>query len=215
MATFQEGAGMLFKNFDECIDDFIKFDDPNHWFEDPIPGHLYTIGVDIAKVEDFTVMCVMDRMTHRLVGFYRINNVTWEMMQLRLKQFSEKYNTAMIILDATGNAGDMFVESLANIGVTVDTEYKYTNRTKVMLIDKLGMMLQDKKIRFPRIPQLVNELRSFTYMVNEDSGKMKYGSSKKDDCVNALALACWDLNDQPLGDDGGGGMWRPKRRNMK
>lgn len=188
LATFQEGAGMLFKNFTRCIDDKIRVEDYNNWFEQPDSSHLYTIGVDIAKVEDFTVMCVMDRMTHRLVGFYRINNVTWEMMATRLKQYSERFNNAIITLDATGNAGDMFVESLSNMGVGVDTEYKYTNKSKVALIDKLAMYLQDARIKFPHIPQLVDEIRSFTYEVSDRTKKMHYGSSKKDDCVPPWTL---------------------------
>ena len=214
MAKFMEGAGMLFKKFDRCIDDTIPIEDPNNWVEEPKDGHLYCVGVDIAKVEDYTVICVIDRMDHRLVAFHRVNNVPWEAMALKVKNMSEKYNYAMITMDATGNAGDMFVESLSSMGVNVDTEYKYTNRTKIMLIDKLNMMLEGGKIIFPRIPDLINELRSFTYSITA-SGNLKYGAYKSDDCVNALALAVWNLNEEPLGGDGfSGGIASPRRRNM-
>lgn len=201
LGVFQEGAGQVFKGVDKCVDPSIPIADPNEWFEPPRNGHLYTLGIDIAKLEDFTVLCVIDRMTHRLVGFWRINGVAWDVVREKVKEVSAAYFDAEIILDATGGAGDMFVENLAEIGVNVDTEFKYTNRTKILLMDKLSLILERGQIKFPRIPQLIHELNSFTYHLT-DSGTLRYGSSRKDDCVNALALACWNLLDNPLGEDG-------------
>lgn len=197
LSVFQEGAGQRFKKIDQCIDDAIRIDDVNEWFEDPIPGHDYYLGCDIAKVEDFTVVCVMDRMTHRLVGFYRINSLSWEYMREKVKQISQMYYSAEIILDATGNGGDQFAEDLASIGANVDVEFTYTNKTKNLLVDKLAILMDRGMVKFPRIPQLINEIRSFTYHFTP-SGNMILGSSKKDDCLNALALACWKLNNEPL-----------------
>ncbi len=214
LAVFQEGTGQLFKNYEHCIDDSIKVEDANDWGEDPISGHIYSLGVDIAKVEDFTVITVIDRMTHRIVRFYRINNLSWSFMREKVKQISELYNWAEITLDATGNGGDQFAEDLTNIGANIDTEFVYTQKRKVLLIDKLGMFMDGEKIRFPRIPQLILEIRSFTYMLS-DKGNLIYGSSKKDDCVNSLALACWKLNDKPLDDDIKNGIWRPRRSSMR
>jgi hypothetical protein len=197
LGEFREGAGQRFKNFEQCIDDTVPVPNPYDWFEDPIPGHLYFVGVDIAKVEDFTVICIVDRMTHRLVGFYRTNNVSWHYMRDKIVEFSKKYYDAEITLDATGHGGDMFAENLSEIGANIDTEFTYTNRSKTMMIDKLSLFMERGQLRFPKIPQLIDELRSFTYHIT-DSGNMKLGSSRKDDCVNALALACWNLNDEPL-----------------
>lgn len=210
LSVFQEGAGQRFKNFEKCIDDLIKINDPNDWFEDPIPGHLYFVGVDIAKVEDFTVVTVVDRMTHRLVGFYRINNLSWNFMRQKVLDISKKYGDAEITIDATGTGGDIFSEDLLAIGANVDTKFVYTNTKKNMLIDKLAVLMDRNKIKFPRIPQLINEIRSFTYHFTT-SGNMVYGSSKKDDCINSIALACWKLNDEPI-EGGGGTFWMPARR---
>lgn len=198
LGEFREGAGQLFKGWDKCIEERIVVENGDDWFEEPRGGHLYFLGVDIAKVEDFTVLCVIDRTTHRVAGFWRGNNLSWQYFRDKVKLLSQKYNDAEIILDATGNAGDMFVENLSEMGVNVDTEFKYTNKTKGMLMDKLSMMMERGNVHFPRIPQLIKELKSFTYRIT-DSGNMKYGSSRKDDCVNSLALACWKLNDEPLG----------------
>lgn len=214
LAVFQEGAGQRFKNFEECIDDLCIVSDPNEYYEPARPGHLYSMGVDIAKVEDFTVITVVDRMTHRVVAFYRINNLSWDYMRHKVKELSERYNTADVTIDASGNGGDIFAEDLAGMGVNIDTEFVYTNKTKIMLIDKLGILMDRKRIHFPRIPQLITELRSFTYHFST-SNNLIYGSSKKDDCVNSLALACWNLNEEPLMEMSGDrrdNFYLPKRR---
>jgi len=210
LACFQEGAGQRFKDFEACVDDTIKIKDVNDWSDEPRTGHLYFLGVDVAKVEDFTVISVIDRMTHRLVAFYRVNSLSWEFMRNKVKDISEKYNGAEIILDASGTGGNIFSEDLATMGVNVDTDFVYTNKSKTLLIDKLGILFDRKKITIPRIPQLINELRSFTYHFSP-SKNLIYGSSKKDDCVNSLALACWKLNDEPLEDSlGSSRIWRPR-----
>lgn len=211
LGEFQDGSGQMFKNIEQCIDDNVPIENPVEWLEPPRSGHLYSMGVDIAKLEDFTVVCVMDKMTHRLVGFWRINNVSWDLMREKIKEISIRYNDAEIILDATGNAGDMFAENLAEIGVNVDTEFTYTNRSKMMLIDKLALLMERGQLKIPRIPSLVSELRSFTYHLT-DSGSLKYGSSRRDDTVNALALSCWSLNDAPLEDSMGGSVFGVRKR---
>jgi hypothetical protein len=199
LGEFKEGTGTRFKNWDRCIDDSIIIADEHEWFENPIEGHLYYIGVDIAKLEDFTVVCVMDRMTHRLVGFYRVNQMSWDYMRQKVLDISNRYFGGEIILDATGHGGDMFSENLMEIGANVDTEFKYTNKTKTMLIDKLSLFMERGTIRFPKIPVLIEEIRSFTYKIME-SGLIKLGSARPDDTLNALALACWKLQDDPLDD---------------
>ncbi|MEK6897505.1 MAG: terminase family protein [Nanoarchaeota archaeon] len=213
LAVFQEGAGQRFKAFEKCIDDDVVLDDPFEWFEDPIPNHLYFVGVDIARVEDFTVVTVIDRVNHRMVGFYRVNSLSWDFMRKKVLDISTKYYDAEITIDATGTGGDIFAEDLLAIGANVDTKFIYTNAKKNMLIDKLAVLMERGKLTFPRIPQLINEIRSFTYHFT-NSGNMVYGSSRKDDCLNSLALACWKLNDEPLGAMDNPSIWIPRHRSF-
>lgn len=211
LGMFREGAGQLFR-FEKCIDMSIPVEDPNEWFEPPRHGHLYSLGVDIAKLEDFTVICVIDRMDHRLIGFWRSNNRSWEYTREKIKEISQKYNDAEITCDTTGMGGDIFVENLAEIGVNVNTEFTYSSRSKMLLIDKLALFLERGQIKFPRLPALINELQEFTYNITP-SGNYKYGSSRKDDCVNALALAAWNLGDMPLLDSIGETIYGMTKRN--
>jgi hypothetical protein len=210
LGEFREGAGARFKGWRHCIDESIEVDG-DEWFEAPINSHLYYMGVDIGKLEDFTAVIVMDRITHRVVGYYRVNGERWDTMRDKVVEISEIYNDAEITLDATGMGGDMFAENLAEVGANVNTEFKYTNTTKTMLFDKLAMLMERKRIMFPKIRTLVQEVEAFSYSIT-DSGNIKLGSSKHDDTVNALALSCWNLNENPLGGGDYNQLLIPKRR---
>jgi hypothetical protein len=165
-------------------------------------------------VEDFTVITVVDRMTHRIVGFWRVNNVSWEYMRQKIKDVFQTYNYGTVTLDASANAGDMFAEDLRAMNVDVD-DFRYTNTTKIQLIDKLAIIIERGAIKFPKIPNLISELKSFTYHFSP-SGNLIYGSSRKDDCVNSLALACWNLNEEPLDNLlDGDGIWAPELQYYK
>lgn len=211
LSTFQEGAGQRFKDWEKCVDRSIVVDDQMNWSEEPIPGHLYYMGVDIARAEDFTVVSVVDRMTHRLTAFVRINEVSWEYIRQKIKDISDKYNFAEIVSDATANGGDMFAEDIERMGANLDTRFVFTNKTKIMLIDKLGIMMERGKISFPPIPVLMEEIKAFTYHQSR-AGNLIYGSSAHDDTVISLALACWHLLDDPLGDSVDNSVWLPKKR---
>ncbi len=218
LSVFQEGVGQRLKGVEKCIDPTVNIhgiEDLSDWGEDPIVGHMYYVGVDIAKVEDFTVVCVIDRTNHRVVRFYRINNLSWAFMRKKVHDISKRYYDAEIVLDATGNGGDEFAEDLAAMGANIDTEFKYTTKTKSLLIDKLAILIDRRRLLYPEIQQLIDELKAFSYRFTPD-GNMKLGSSKKDDCVNALALACWKLQDEPLGEmDYGNHIWMPRRRSWR
>ena len=210
MGEFHEGAGQRFKNVDDCVDSSLKIPNIDNWFENPIPGHMYYVGVDVGKLEDFTVVIVVDRMTHRVVGFYRVNQVSWNYMRTKVKEISEKYGLAEIILDATGMGGDQFAEDLFAMGANVDTKFVYTHKLKGLLMDKLAILMERKRIVIPKISTLIYELKTFTYRFSP-SGNVILGTSKHDDCVNSLALACWKLGDEPL-ESGSGSpkIWRPR-----
>ena len=60
---------------------------------------------------------------------------------------------------------------------------------KRRLIDGLSIALEQEQVRFPRIDQLVNELKAFQYDVTK-AGNVKASAPVGffDDCVVALAL---------------------------
>jgi len=184
LAEFIEGGGLVFKNVRACIQGALM---------KPSPTQSYVMGVDLAKLHDFTVMCVMDD-KGRLVEFERFNKIDWELQKRRIKIICDKYNKAPMIVDATGMGGDMFVESLMRDGYPV-MPFTFTEGSKRDLIDNLIVKIENSEIRFPNIPELIHELEAFEYQMTA-TGRLKRSApiGFYDDCVIALALACWQIS---------------------
>lgn len=175
-----EDTGSVFRGLDKCIKGELK----------PAQReHAYVMGVDLAKYQDWTVLTVIDLVAFEVVAFERFNKIDWEFQRERIKTLANKYK-AGVVVDATG-VGDPVAESLKRDGVLVK-EYKYTQSSKKYLIENLVLKIERNEISFPDIPELVEELRNFTFEYLP-SGTIRYNapSGMHDDCVNSLALAVY------------------------
>lgn len=191
LAEFEETAEQVFKNVYNCVKG--KLEKYN-------PDHLYSMGIDLGRKTSYTVIIVIDKMTHHVVYFDRFRVVSWDIQKKRIKEVYEKYGQPTGYVDSTG-LGDVFLEELHDMGVGLDpyqfVEAGYTS-TKRKLIDKLAVFIESGKISFPKIDILINELERYGREITE-SGKIKYKTIGKysSDCVMALALAVWDLEEEP------------------
>jgi len=186
-AQFTASGSSLFRNIDSCIG--AKPEKPN-------PEEQYFIGVDWAKIRDFTVFAVMSRNTHRLVHLDRFQGVNYSLQMQRLAELAREYNNAEIWMDTTGlgevisdimqtNSKDLFIE-----------DFRFTGKTKEALLHKLSIYIEKGKILIPENRILINELNVYGKELTL-SGNVKYGAPAgfHDDCVDALALAVWPLED--------------------
>lgn len=183
LAEFLDQSGEVFRGIQECIAG--ELEDP-----DLLKKH-YIMGVDLAKHEDFTVITIMDIERNHLVYFERFNQIEWPIQKRRIYKAARRYN-AKIILDATG-VGDPIYDDLKRAGLHVQP-VKFTNQIKQHLIENLQMLIELRKITFPHVPDLINELQLFA-MDKTPGGLTKYSAPPgyHDDCVISLALACRDL----------------------
>lgn len=161
---------------------------------EPIPGRRYVIGVDLARLKDYTVLTVMDVQNRNVVAFDRFNKVDWTLQYNRIIQLSRKYNRATAILDSTG-IGDPIVETVQGGGVYVDPYKISSSVAKQQLIDNLRVAIEKQTISFPHIPQLKREMEAYEYEISE-TGKIRFSapSGQHDDCVISLALAVHGLD---------------------
>ena len=162
-------------------------------------GHRYIMGVDLAKVEDFTVIAVYDAGNNRQVYQDRFNKIDWGMQKARIAGIARFYkdadgSPASVVIDATG-LGDPIVEDLARMGVPVDP-IKFTNDQKRQLIEKLSNWIETGRIHMLNIPETRTELTNFTYDISETTDRVRYEAPVgfHDDIVIAHALAVWRLN---------------------
>jgi hypothetical protein len=183
---FLEGAGQVFRNVRDIA--------TGGW-RAPVPGELYYGGLDLAKIEDFTVLVLID--TQRRVIFAdRFHRLDWALQVERIKTSFERYGGNVIItVDSTG-PGEPVFEQLRRSGL-ICRAYPFTARSKSDLINNLSLLIERQEIVLPR-PELwpvgIDELESFEYAIT-DAGNVKTGapSGTHDDCVVALALAAWRL----------------------
>jgi hypothetical protein len=185
LAEFLEDVGSVFRGVDCMVQGSFQ----------PFERHKqYVMGADLAKLEDFTVLCVLDMDGH-LCAFDRFSQLDWVFQRKRIVQLAERYN-ARLLIDSTG-VGDPVCDELYRENVRVDG-YKFTNATKKDLIENLSIMIENQQLTIPQVPELINELKLYGYKTTP-SRNVQYGAPEgyHDDTVIALALAAWQLKRAP------------------
>jgi hypothetical protein len=188
-AQFIEGSGAVFRGVRECA--------TGSW-QEPVAGERYFAGLDLAKVEDFSVLVIVN--SRREVVFVdRFHRLDWALQAARIEGATTRFNRARTLCDVTG-VGDPIYEQLRRAGCNVEP-YTLTSRTKSALIENLTLMLEQRQLVLPRTelwPEGIDELEAFEYSVTE-SGNVRSGapSGMHDDCVIALGLAAWSVRKPP------------------
>jgi len=192
-AQFVEGAGAVFRNVRELA--------VGQW-QAPNPSESYYAGLDLAKVEDYTVFVIVNK--HAEVVFVdRFHRVDWSTQVARIDAASRRYGQPETLVDVTG-VGDPVHESLKKAGLFVQP-YTFTARSKAAIVDNLVMMFEQAAIKLPT-PQLwpegIDELEAYEFSVSEGGHvRTSAPSGMHDDCVIALALAAWQV--RPSREKGG------------
>lgn len=182
--NFLEGEGSVFRNVKQVATAKIA---------KPIPNHIYVIGADLARVRDYTVLTVFDRENNNQVFQDRFQTLDWAFQTKRIKALSERYNNAMVVVDATG-LGDAIVDTLARLSIPVEP-YRISEPSKKELIEKLSIWIDQKRLKILPIEDSINELEAFSYEIGP-TGRIRYSAPEgyHDDIVISLALAVYFLN---------------------
>jgi hypothetical protein len=186
----RESAG-VFNNIEGCSKGTIE--------TEILAGHQYVIGVDLARLRDFSVLTVMDRQRRHVVAQERFNSVKWEIQYDRIKRLSQAWGNALCVIDSTG-IGDPIVEALRSGGVSVEPYKIGGHIAKQQLIEKLRVSLEKGRLSFPKtLAVLIDELERYEYNIT-DAGIIRYSAPPggHDDCVISLALATWVADADPF-----------------
>jgi phage FluMu gp28-like protein len=182
-AEFLEDTGVVFKRVLEVATALPQ---------QPKVDHLYVMGVDLARVQDYTVITVYDRKTNEQVYQDRFNNLDWSYQKQKIKAVSDHYNKALVLIDATG-LGDPIADDLARAGVPIEPIH-LTNEMKKEIIEKMATWIELKRLAIINLKETLNEFNSFTYDISS-TGKVRYNAPVgfHDDIVVAHCLAVWSL----------------------
>lgn len=183
-AEFLEDSGVVFRGTKEIM---------TSQKSEPVAGHIYVMGVDLAKVQDYTVITIYDRRNNHQVYQDRFNLLDWNLQKQKIKVLSRKYNNALVVLDATG-LGDPIADDLIRDNIPVEP-YKLTNQSKKDLIEKLIIWIEQRKMRMLPLEETLAEFSNFTYDVT-NRGRITYNAPVgfHDDIVISHGLAIWGLN---------------------
>jgi phage FluMu gp28-like protein len=185
-AEFLEGAGQVFR--------YIRESATGEWAR-PQPGRRYAAGLDLGKVDDYTVLVILDEREKRVVYVDRFHRIDWAQQIQRVHHVVRNYNNAQLTVDSTG-AGEPVFEAIQRAGCYAQA-YTFTQKSKAALIDNLALLLVLRQLILPR-PELwpdgVDELESYQFSVSDQGNvRMNAPSGQHDDCVIALALAAWEI----------------------
>ena len=174
---------------------------------DPLTYHVYKIGFDPAKYQDWAVVTIVDRNNLKVAKQDRFQHVDWAVQIPRVESASYKWNQAPVTIDSTG-VGDPLCEKLSSDGIPLDPGegFKFTENSRKQLLEHLAILLEQDKVKIPDDEGLIQELESFRYFMSDptvmtERPKIKMGvpEGMTDDRVMSLALAVWGL-DEAIGE---------------
>jgi hypothetical protein len=136
-AEFLEGSGAVFR--------YVR-DRATGSFQEPQGGSYYHAGLDLGRVEDFTVLVIVNR-RREVVFVDRFQKIDWRQQVERVGHHVRRYG-ARVRVDCTG-LGDPIYEALRNAGINAEG-YQLSMRSKMALIDSLARLLERNEIVLPR-----------------------------------------------------------------
>ncbi len=190
MAVFLDDSGGVFRNVERIISGDKEAAPVSRVAE-------YVIGLDLAKHEDYTVMCIGDLRRRHMVNFDRFNQASWPLQKARIIETARRWNNAQVWMDATG-LGDPIYDDLRRAGLRV-MPYKFTPASKDALYEHAVLLVEQMGVSMYREPVLVDEIKALQYVRAGATLKIQAPEGMHDDCPTAFSLMCW-----PMGHSGAG-----------
>ena len=196
LAEFIEG-GIVFPHLAEIM---------TSEYRDPIPGHDYITGADIASTNDFTVIKTFDTADNHEVQSERFTSRDWTYIRQAIYAICKQYNNSTLIIDKTG-VGAPVVEDLMKMdapytgapkqGYLTVVPVIFSSVSKPQLYSNYIMAHENRTIRL--LPDPITKKEHEDFMMTRGQGTtgyMKYSAPKgrNDDTVTACALAVWGLD---------------------
>jgi hypothetical protein len=174
----------------------------------PQPGKEYRIGADISegldvgRDTDWSVGVVLDATSMDEVATIRVK-IDPDLFAWQLASLGKWYNNAKLIVERN-NHGLVTLKFLSDVHLYPDIYsekilderssrsarklgFHTTVKSKPLIIDYLKELIRENEIKI-RSPKVLDELQTF---VNYPNGRMAAQSGSHDDCVMALAIACF------------------------
>lgn len=159
------------------------------WIHKDAKSMRVVIGADWAKSVDYTVFIAIELETRRVVGFQRFHRVPYTEAIRRLVLFSKEFEEVDIINHDKTGVGSAIDDQLNYTGLSY-AGIIFSNSSKAEMVAQLITSIEQKRIFFPRWPELLSEFDSYESSMSA-SGLISYSApdGKHDDIVSATMLA--------------------------
>ena len=155
-------------------------------------GGQYVVGVDWGKLNDWTVVTVLDADSRRMVYLDRFNQIDYAVQLGRLQAVCQRFAPYALVVERN-SIGEPLIEQLQRLGLPV-VPFQTTNATKAQIIDALALAFEQGALSILSEPVLLGELMAYE-MERTGTGLLSYGAPDggHDDCVMSLALAWYQI----------------------
>lgn len=170
------------------------------YFEEAAPHASYAVGIDLAKVRDFTAWCVLrtDVQPYRVVDIGKLAHMDYTHQVEMLDATIKRFRNPRVIVDGSA-AGTVVVELMRKRGWCVE-EFTFTNDSKARLVTDLAVGFEQRRILLPKAGRTIDENRAVADLEVElfnfeptvlRSGNIRYeaAGAYHDDLITALCLA--------------------------
>lgn len=159
----------------------------------PEAGHQYIIGCDWGKMQDWTVLTILDDTTGEHVYLDRFNQIDYELQRVRLQAACERYKPWLMVAERN-SMGEPIIDAVQRQPWAPRRieAFQTTQQSKAQAVDALALALEKGEIKLLNNPTLVGELQAYE-ATRLPAGGMRYGAPQgmHDDCVMSLMLAWW------------------------
>jgi hypothetical protein len=164
----------------------------------PERGHLYVIGIDWGRTNDFTAISIIDATVMEQVALDRFSEIDYELQTERLHRWCELYHPVLVVAEANA-MGRPLVERLQTgyarlLGKARPAlpvwSFETTNASKAALVQALGLAIEQGSVTLLDDKVQISELLGYEASVLP-SGMIRYGApqGQHDDTCIALGLA--------------------------
>lgn len=149
--------------------------------------HIYVMGIDWAKKQDWTVVTVIDVTTNALVYLDRFQHIDYTLQVGRILETYNKFKPSIVVPEL--NSAETPCELLANAGLPV-RPFITTNPKKGVIVQALALAFERGDFHILDDDVLKTELQAFEAQ-ELPSGMLRYSAPEgiTDDCVMSLCFA--------------------------
>lgn len=150
-----------------------------------LAGKVAVYGLDLASRIDCTAIVGLSAEGNLL----ELHNMQTDWQQTKAL-IASKVNNIPTLADVTGIGGPVLSDLRAQYPKIQLTDFLFTQQSRQELLLNLAVGIKNKKIRIPNTQiRLIEQLKSFEYVVRENMVKYQCPNHMHDDDVIALALA--------------------------